>query len=169
MKSKLSTILVLASVVLIFLFLPHRGNAGLPIPPLPPKLFLPVPPPVIPVPGAYAYFAADTDIDILFHHGTWYRPYGGRWYSSSHYNGPWGFIEVRRVPHVLINLPSDFRRVSPGHERIPYGHLKKNWKTWERDKHWDKKEKEKRKSNGRDRNDHAKSEHGHGRGHGKGH
>lgn len=124
-------------IMLFSLFSPASGRAGLPVPPLPP-LFVPAPPPVILVPGSYVYFAPDVDVDILFFHGYWYRPYGGRWYRSSFYNGPWGFVPARRVPRALINLPPGYRNVPPGHERIPYGQLKGNWRSWEKERHWDK-------------------------------
>jgi hypothetical protein len=28
--------------------------------------------------------------------------------------------------------------VRPGYERIPYGQFNKNWRKWEREKHWDR-------------------------------
>jgi hypothetical protein len=92
------------------------------------------------VPGTYVYFGADVNEDLLFYHGYWYRPYGGRWYRAGSYNGPWGFVSIERVPRVIINLPPGYRSVAPGHQRIPYGQLKKNWRTWEQEKHWDKRD-----------------------------
>ena len=121
----------------LLIFLPVAGNAGLPAPPLPP-LLIPVPPPVVLIPGTYAYFAPDVEAELVFYGGYWYRPYDGRWYRASHYNGPWGFVSTKKVPGVLIKLPPGYQSVPPGHERIPYGQLKKNWRTWEGNKHWDK-------------------------------
>jgi hypothetical protein len=153
------------------LLFPLTGCAGLPSLPPPPPLLVPVPPPVVLVPGTYAYFAPDVDVDLMFYGGFWYRPYGGGWYRASHYNGPWGFVPVGRVPGVLINLPPGFRNVPPGHQRIPYGHLKKNWKAWERDKHWDKpgKPMKKDKSAKKKLKEGGKFDRGDGKGHGKGH
>ena len=111
-------------------------NIGINIPL--PKVVIPAPPPMILIPGTYAYFVPDIDVDIIFYHGYWYRPYKGRWYRANDYNGTWITIAAGVVPSVLINLPSGFRNVPPGHTRIPYGQLKKNWKTWEKEKHWDK-------------------------------
>ncbi len=123
---------------------PAAGNAEVNInigvnAPLP-ALVIPAPPAVVVIPGTYAYFAPDIDVDIFFFQGYWYRPYGGRWYRSSDYNGHWGHIPGDRVPPVLLNLPHDYRHMPSGHQRIPYGHLKNNWKTWERDRHWDRDE-----------------------------
>lgn len=133
-------ILVLCTWLLSFsaiLLIPSSIQAGVPAPPLPP-LIVPGPPPVFLIPGTYAYFAPDVDADLFFYGGYWYRPHGGGWYRSSNYGGPWGFIVIDHVPGVLIKLPHGYRNVPPRHQRIPYGQLKKNWKAWERDKHWDK-------------------------------
>jgi len=133
-------LVLLVGTVLCFalvISLPVDGTAGLPAPPLPP-LLIPVPPPVVLIPGTYAYFAPDVDIELIFYGGYWYRPFGGGWYRAPHYNGPWGFVSTKNVPGYLTNLPPGYRRGPHTQERIPYGHLKKNWKTWEQNKHWDK-------------------------------
>jgi hypothetical protein len=138
MQRSMSTPLAGAVLIsVLVLFLPVAGNAGLPAPPLPP-LLIPVPPPVVLIPGTYAYFAPDVDADLIFYGGYWYRPYKGGWYRASHYNGPWRTIRRKKVPGVLINLPPGYQKVRHGHHLIPYTHLEKNWKTWERNKHWDK-------------------------------
>jgi len=111
-------------------------NVGINVPP--PPLVIPAPPPVFVIPRTYVYFAPQVEVDIFFYQGYWYRPYRGHWYRSAIYNGKWVYIVPERVPRVLINLPPDFRRVPPGHRHIPYGNVKKNWKTWEKDKYWEK-------------------------------
>ena len=129
------------------------GSAGPPAPPAPPlpPLLVPAPPPLVVIPGTYVYFPPDVRDDLLFYHGYWYRPYQGKWYRAAHYNGPWGFVALRRVPRVLIDLPHGYRSIPPGHERIPYGRLKKNWKAWERDRHWERSEKKERREERRER------------------
>ncbi len=112
-------------------------NVGIGVPP-PPPLVIPAPPPMFVIPRTYVYFAPEVDTDIFFYRGYWYRPYQGHWYRSGSYNGRWVYIAPRRVPSVLLSLPPDFRRVPPGHRHIPYGEVRKNSKTWERDKYWDK-------------------------------
>ncbi len=133
----------LGILVLIFISTPTHGIAGVDVniginfgPP--PPVVIPAPPSVVVVPGTYVYFAPDVDVEILFYHGYWYRPYQGRWHRAADYNGPWVYVEPAHVPAVLVHLPPDYRHVPPGHQRIPYGQLKKNWKTWENGKHWDK-------------------------------
>ncbi len=98
------------------------------------------PPPLVVIPGTYAYFVPDVDVDILFYHGYWYRPYGSRWYRSSAYNGPWAFVAARSVPRVLIGLPHDFRHVYAGSRHIEYREFNSNWRRWERDRYWDRDE-----------------------------
>lgn len=105
--------------------------------PLPPFVF-PAPPPVFVVPGTYVYAVPDIEIDVLFYQGYWYRPYRDYWYRSRSYNGPWRYIERRRIPGVLFTLPPDFRHMPPGHQHIPYGQMKKNWRAWEKERYWDR-------------------------------
>jgi len=109
-------------------------NIGINIPPV----VVAAPPAVVVIPGTYAYFVPDVSADIFFYHGYWYRPYQGRWFRAGSYNGPWGYIAPARVPGVLVHLPRDYHHIPPGHDRIPYGQLKKNWGKWEREKYWDK-------------------------------
>jgi hypothetical protein len=138
-------------------------NIHLPLP----KLFLPMPPPLVVVPGTYVYAAPDADADIAFYQGAWYRPHDGVWYIANGYNGPWRAMSPERVPRVLAGLPPNFRRVPPGHERMPYGHVQKNWKTWEHEQHWDDRGNKKGKhgNGGEHDHGHGKDHEGHGRGH----
>jgi hypothetical protein len=103
-----------------------------------PGLVIPAPPPLFVIPGTYVYFPPDVDVDIFFYHGYWYRPYRGGWYRSEGYNGPWHTIHRSRVPRAVINLPPTYRRVPSGHERLPFGAVHKNWRNWERERHWDR-------------------------------
>ena len=107
-------------------------NVGINVPL--PIFVAPAPPPVVVIPNSYVYYVPDIDVDILFYHGYWYRPHQGYWFRSRSYNGPWGRMSPYLVPPALIGLPPHWR--VPGHERIPYGHLKKNWYRWERDRYW---------------------------------
>ncbi len=103
-----------------------------------PPLVLPAPPPMVVIPGTYVYAVPDVDVGILFYRGYWYRPYEGRWYRASAYNGPWAYIEFSRVPRVLIDLPPGSWRVPPGHNRIPYAEFRANWGRWEKERYWDR-------------------------------
>lgn len=97
------------------------------------------PPDVVVIPGTYVYMVPDIDADVLFYQGDWWRPYGGNWYRSEDFNGPWSYVEPGRIPSGLRALPQDYRhRLSPEYERIPHGDVKRNWKQWEKEKHWDR-------------------------------
>lgn len=107
------------------------------------------PPEVVVIPGTYVYTVPDLDVDVMFYQGYWWRPYEGQWYRSRDYRGSWRHVDPRRVPGGLRSLPQDYRqRLSPGHERIPHGHVQKNWRKWEKQKYWDK------------RNDQGRGQHG---------
>ncbi len=142
MKSKSLIAVYAAMSTLIFFGRPARGiggmdvNVGVNIGP-PPPVVIPAPPSVIVIPGTYVYYAPDVQVDILFFHGYWYRPYQGHWYRATVYNGPWVYIEPHRIPAPLVHLPPNYRYVPTSHQPIPYGQLKKNWRTWENQRHWD--------------------------------
>jgi len=103
-----------------------------------PSLVISAPPAVVLIPATYVYFVPDISVDVLFYHGHWYRPHHGHYNRDTSYNGPWVSIAPSSVPRAVVHVPSDFRRVPPGHQRIPHGELKRNWETWEKEKHWDK-------------------------------
>ncbi len=150
---------VLCAVALLTggIFYPAKSNAEVSVNvtiPLP-GLVITAPPAMVVIPGTYVYFPPDVDANIFFYHGYWYRPHRGRWYVSAEYNGPWGYITINRVPSVLFNLPHSYRHVPPGCNPMPYGMVKRNWRTWEEGRHWDGYE---------DENPHA----GHGMGRGMG-
>jgi hypothetical protein len=92
------------------------------------------------IPGAYVYYPFDAGVDIFFYHGSWYRPYGGRWYIAAHYNGPWNFITIDRVPGPLLRVPPSYRHSPPGYGRLPYSSVRQHWWTWEREPYRDRHE-----------------------------
>ncbi len=144
-----------ALYLMLGLFAPATSNGEVNVSvniPLP-GLVIPAPPPLVVIPGTYVYYPPDVSVDIFFYHGYWYRPYGGGWYISNGYNGPWRGIGPERVPHALINVPPAYRRIPPEHERMPHNTVQRNWRTWEKERHWDK----------------PGGEHGHGGEHGRGH
>ncbi|HEX2768386.1 MAG TPA: hypothetical protein VHN12_03820 [Geobacteraceae bacterium] len=97
------------------------------------------PPDMVVIPGTYVYMVPDIDVDVLFYQDYWWRPYEGHWYSSQDYNGQWSYVEPGRIPSGLRALPQDYRhRLSPGYKRISHGDVKRNWKQWEKEKHWDR-------------------------------
>ncbi len=108
---------------------------------LPPYRFA-APPNLVVIPGTYVYMIPDIDIDVFFYQGYWWRPYKGRWYRSMDYKGRWHYIEPKRIPRRLRALPQDYRfHLSPDrYERIPHGQVKKNWKKWEKERYWDRRD-----------------------------
>jgi len=122
----------------------------------------PAPPAMVEIPETYIYVVPDVDVDIVFYHGYWYRPHSDRWYRATSYNGPWTLLSVGLVPRTFKTLPPGYRSVKPEHERIPYQNVRKNWKKWEKERHWD--------SNRNPRGDDGQrdEQRDNGQGHGKG-
>jgi hypothetical protein len=140
-------------------------NIGVNFPP-PPPVVIPEPPSVVVIPGTYVYFAPTIGADILFYHGYWYRPHEGRWYRANRYNGPWVHIDRKRVPVAIHHLPPNYRHIPPGHQRIPYRELNANWKTWEKEKHWDRNE-DRHEGRGGYGEERHENDYGNGRGKGR--
>jgi len=107
---------------------------------LPPVYTFPGPPELVVIPNTYVYYPPLVDLDIVFYHGYWYRPYNGYWYRGSGYNGPWHHIGRERVPRYIINLPPDYRRMYHDYPRIPHHYVHSNWNRWERERYWNKRE-----------------------------
>jgi hypothetical protein len=99
------------------------------------------------IPGTYAYYVADVDVDFFFYQGYWYRPHLGRWYRSTQYNGTWTYVATNRVPRVLREVPDTYRRVPPSSSRLPHNDVQRNWRNWERERYWDKRDEPKRERN----------------------
>ncbi len=123
-------------VVLLVVSLVGTAVAGLriPVPPLP-RIVVSAPPVLAVIPGTYVYLAPDVNADLMFYQNNWYRPHNGGWYVSQGYNGPWRAVSA--PPPALTRLPQNYRSLPPGHERMPYGQVKDNWRTWEHDRRWD--------------------------------
>lgn len=157
---------VLLALVCTVLLVPAAGkaevnvNVSVPLPPL----VIPAPPGLIVIPGQYVYYPPDVEADLFFYRGYWYRPHAGRWYRAHEYNGPWRGIGIKRVPRAVIGVPPGFRRGPVMHDRVHYRDVRANWKTWERDRYWDRNRHERREDRRDDRRDRDGGGHGHGRG-----
>jgi hypothetical protein len=92
------------------------------------------------IPGTYIYFISDNGADIFFYQGHWWRLHKGLWHRAGHHRGPWTVIKAKAVPYGLLHLPKDWRSLPPGHPSFKSSIMKQNWKQWEKEKHWDKKE-----------------------------
>jgi hypothetical protein len=112
---------------------------------LPPPVVFAAPPEMVVLPETYIYVVPDSDVDIFFWGGWWWRPWEGRWYRSHYYNSGWGYY--RGVPSFYSGIPSgwrdDYREHRWGghqwnYQRIPQQQVQRNWQGWEKNKHWEK-------------------------------
>ncbi len=165
MKTKRSALLIAFALFLAMAGFSSQSYAGVSVGigiNLPVYTFA-APPPTVVIPGTYVYVAPEADVDILFYHGFWYRPYEGRWFRARGYDGPWTYMEPGRVPHALVELPPDYRHAYRDHPRIGYRDLNRNWRGWEKNRYWEKDERW-RAGRGRERHEegreHREREHG---------
>ena len=131
-------LIIIATMLLLLLGFSGTGISGVRINigiPLPPPFMFAGPPELVVIPGTYVYYYPDADFDLFFYGGYWYRPYGGYWYSSASYGGPW--VDIGSPPIVLLSLPPNYRIITRGERRIPYGELHRNWRAWERGRYWE--------------------------------
>jgi len=144
MKKILFGTILLASILLFPVPTMAEVNIGINIP-LPPLIVFASPPEVVVIPETYVYVVPDSDVDIFFYDGWWWRPWEGRWYRSRHYDSGWGYY--RTVPSFYGRVPSswrnDYRERRWGghpwnHQRIPSHQLQRNWSTWKKNNHWEK-------------------------------
>ena len=112
---------------------------------LPPPIGFAAPPALIVLPKTYVYVVPDTDVDIFFYNGWWWRPWEGRWYRSRHYDSSWAYY--RSVPSFYSGIPSGWRNDYRNHswegrqwdyQPIPHEQVQRNWSTWEKTRHWEK-------------------------------
>lgn len=136
-----------------------RVNINIPLPPL----VIPTPPPLIPIPGAYVYYPPDVNADIFFYHDRWFRPHHGKWYRAKNYNGPWHIVRHEHVPGVVRGIPHSYRSSSHGYARVSYDKVRRHYRDWERDRHWDRHERRQHRDRvmerDRRRDRHARREH----------
>jgi hypothetical protein len=93
---------------------------------------------VVPSGSSYVYMTPDTP-GIYFYDGYWYRFYGDHWFRATIYSGPWGYVSTSLVPIVVLDIPPYYVHYLPrGYHRIHYRDLDRHWRTWHRDRHWNK-------------------------------
>ena len=119
-------------------------SISFPLPPPPPIPF-PVPPEVIVIPDTYVYVVPDIDDDLFFWDGWWWRLWEGRWFRSRHYDRDW--VYYRYIPHFYYDIDFGWRKFyrdrhwhgNPwNYQRIPYEHLRKNWRAWNDRQYWER-------------------------------
>jgi hypothetical protein len=129
---------------------PARAEVSVNINLGPPPIVMAEPPAVVMVPQSKVYFVPDPQVDVYFYGGYWWSPRGERWYRARAYNGPWGVIELHRVPRAVTYVPRDYRARYDRERHIPYGQWKKEHGRWDREnrkahKNWEKEREKERK------------------------
>ncbi len=111
------------------------------------------------IPGTYIYFIYGYEHDFFFYGDYWWRFHHNRWYRAHHYNGPWKYRKNKYVPAPFFKLSPEWRKMAVIHSGFKYQEVKKNWKQWEKGKHWDKKveKKEDKKEKAKQDKDNKKS------------
>jgi hypothetical protein len=139
MKKRNLFLLAVTIVIMIFMMTPTNSTAeinvsvGVSLP----GLVIPAPPYMAVVPGTYVYYPSEVSADIFFYHGHWYRPHHESWFIANGYNGPWRSVATGHVPRAVINVPHAYREMRPRNDRIAHNDMRKNWRGWERERHWD--------------------------------
>lgn len=112
---------------------------------LPPPIVFAAPPELIVLPDTYVYVAPEIDVDLFFWNGWWWRLWEGRWYRSHYYDRSWGYYN--RVPSFYFDVDPGWRGYYRDrnwyghrwdHERIPHQRLRQNWKSWQNNRHWER-------------------------------
>ncbi len=111
---------------------------------LPPPVAFAAPPEVIVLPDTDdVYVIPDTDVDIFFWDGWWWRLWDGRWYRSHYYDRGWA--HYRSVPRFYYDVDPSWRTYYRNHhwrgyrwdyERIPDRRLEQNWSSWRSNGYW---------------------------------
>jgi hypothetical protein len=147
-KEKMKKLLLRALPLVLVLLFPLLSIAGVSV-----QINVSVPPPIsfrgqpqlIVLPGTYIYAAPDVDADIFFYNGWWWRSWEGRWYRSRDYRSGWSYS--RSTPSFSRQIPSNWRkdyreRRWQGQQwnikKIPHQQVQKDWRSWEKNKHWEK-------------------------------
>lgn len=111
----------------------------------PPAVRFAAPPQLIVLPETYIYAIPDTDADIFFSNGWWWRQWEGRWYRSNNYNSDWK--NYQSVPSFYKEIPSDWRNDYKEHRwrghqwnirQVSHQQVQQHWKDWERSGYWEK-------------------------------
>jgi len=135
-------ILALAIVVPLPTLAGTNISIGISLPPL----VFESPPDVIVIPDTNDVYAVpDISVELYFWNGWWWRPWEGRWYRSQYYDRGWAYYND--VPSFYYDVDPGWRRYYRdrnwnGHRwnyvRIPNRQLQQSWKSWQKDRQWEK-------------------------------
>ena len=144
MKRLLLGTILLALLLVFPIPTTARADVGISIS-LPPLILFAGPPEMVVIPETNVYFVPDVDVEIFFYNGWWWRPWNERWYRSRNYSSGWGYY--RNVPSFYRGIPPSWRNDYRNHrwqghqwnyQRIPQQQVQRNWRTWEKSRHWEK-------------------------------
>jgi len=144
MKRLLSGTLLLGLALVFSMPTPARADVEIGVS-LPSLIVFASPPEMVVIPETNVYFVPDSDVDIFFTGGWWWRPWEGRWYRSRNYSSGWR--AYRNVPSFYRGIPSGWRNDYREHrwkghpwnsQRVPHQQVQGNWRNWEKTKHWEK-------------------------------
>ena len=98
------------------------------------------PPYLVVIPsGGVSIYMVSSMAGVYFYQGGWYRNYGGRWYQARDYNEAWVPISAAIVPQVIINVPPEYPvYLPPNYHRLHYREFHDRWRTWDRERYWQK-------------------------------
>jgi hypothetical protein len=92
----------------------------------------------LPSGDAQVYMLSNT-AGVYFYGGYWYRYHHGVWFRARMHNVPWGYIHAALVPGFVIEIPPAYPLYLPaGYYRIPYRDFDSQWRSWDRDRRWQK-------------------------------
>ena len=106
----------------------------------PQPLYYATPPDIVVVPsGDVSIYMLSSMPGVYFYQGRWYRNYNGLWYQAPEYNAIWRPIRATSVPYVIINVPPEYPvYLPPDYHRQRYQEFHDRWRTWDRDRYWQK-------------------------------
>jgi hypothetical protein len=99
---------------------------------------VPVFPRLVLIPGYPVYYDPAISLNYFFYDGLYWVYVSDRWYASSWYNGPWGYVEHYRVPLYVLRVPVRYYRQPPSYFRGWQADKPPRWderwgRDWERD------------------------------------
>jgi hypothetical protein len=71
--------------------------------PPPPEVYVQQAPQFIYSPALNMYVAVDVPYDLVYNGSEYFYFYGGRWYRSPYYDGPWAYVPRRAYPPAFVS------------------------------------------------------------------
>jgi len=108
--------------------------------PTPPSQFVVQEPELVVVPsGNTEVYMVPNTPGVYFHGGRWYRHHHGVWFGADSYNAPWVIVAPAVVPSFVVDIsPAYALYLPPSYHRIHYRDFHSNWRTWDRERHWNR-------------------------------